>query len=104
MRQVNVGHGDRAEVDDLAQPVEHCAGLEWQDLGGGREGYGAPEREAVDPPRQQVSLVLTTDVFRQIVHLPRRLLHQQKIGVLAPDQADDVTKRRPGEAEQIPAD
>jgi hypothetical protein len=46
----------------------------------------------MDPSRQQIALVLAADAFRQTVHLPCCFLHQQKIGVLAPDQADDIIK------------
>jgi hypothetical protein len=46
----------------------------------------------VHAARQKIALKLAADAPRQAVHLLRYLLHQQKVGMLAPDQPDDIVK------------
>lgn len=103
MRQMHIGDRDRPKVDDLAYPVEHGAGLQWKHDGARMERHWAPYAKAVDAARHQVALELTTYAVCQLIHFPRDLLHQKKIGTFPPDQANDIVKGCSSQAEQIPA-
>ena len=52
VRQVGVGDGELAEVDDLAHPVEQRAGGNWDGANRPRRRFRAPHRQAVNAADQ----------------------------------------------------
>lgn len=103
MRQVDVGHAELAEVQDLADPVHQRPRGQRDDPGRRRPGPGAPHGQPVDPARQGCPGVVAADPVQQEADGPGRLLHQQQVGLLLGDEGGHVVNRRAGAPQQVPA-
>ncbi len=101
--EVDVGDGEGAEIDDLADPVHDGAGGEFQDQRFGELG-GAPHGEAMDAAGERDAGVAAAQVIGQRVDIASGFLHQEQVRVFVFGEADHVTHPGAGETQQVPAD
>ena len=102
MRQMHIGKGDAGKLDDLRDPQRHPPGHgrngQRQHVGRG-ERKRAPHGQAIDPPLQRRMEDMPAHHARQRDNLPRRLLHQQKIGLALLDEGCDIACGRAHKAQ-----
>jgi len=77
MREMRVGHGEVAEIEDLADPLEHGARRQGDDGRRVGPGCGAPHGEAMDAARKRGAGETAADPGGQTLDVVRGLLHQQ---------------------------
>lgn len=103
VRQMDVGDGKRSEVNDLADPAKHGAGLEVNDAGP-RDGSRTPICKAVDAAGLEDAFVAAAKDGGKVVEALGGLLHEEEMRAFVVDEVHDVVERGTDEAEQVPAD